>query len=262
MPKLTTNLLGVSILALIFAPAVDAQVLTAEDSGNSIHWAYSAFFGTGAYRVGDEQDIFVIRVPPKWQVRTSDDEKFGIDLEFPVTVGVHNFDFDDILDDFVPTDLQQISVVPTVKLDMPMGPRWTLRPLASLGWGTELSGGESAWIYNAGLRSRVSFAPGRFELGLLNGLEWYGYTPDKGKSNDLSRLMTGLEVDHPMGKLQLGGDPLWLKTHVIHYWYFDELDFFFSDRRSSSSHESSRLPSPSARKRKSAYGGLAWIESV
>ena len=223
-------MLGASAIALAFSPTLNAQMLTAENSGNAIHWAYAAFFGTGFYRIGDDQEIFVLSVRPGWELRSAEEHKIGIDLTVPVTVGIHNFDIDRILDDYIPSDLRQASVVPSVKLRIPMGPRWTLRPVAALGLGSELSGGESAWIYATGLRSRLAFSAGRFELNMLNGLEWFGYTPKNGRSDDLLQLQNGLEIDHPLGNPPKDKDQLWLRTHVIHNWYVETFNIFSPDK--------------------------------
>ncbi|MHC4625293.1 MAG: hypothetical protein ACYS4W_15470, partial [Planctomycetota bacterium] len=45
------------LLMTVISPSYGQQV-TAEDVENLYHWSYSAAFGTGAYRVGEER-VFV-----------------------------------------------------------------------------------------------------------------------------------------------------------------------------------------------------------
>jgi hypothetical protein len=105
--------------------------------------------------------------------------------------------------------------VPGVEADIPIGSRWSLRPFANVGWGTETgSDASSAWVYWTGVKSRLAF-PGRdgFEWALVNSLTYSGYTNDAHQSSRVLPLFTAFEFDRPIEK-KIGGDPVHLYWHV------------------------------------------------
>lgn len=215
----------------ILAPGLE-NTLWAQDNGdqnvNLNHWAYASAFGTGIYYLwGDEIKTYVIRIQPRVTKRIplkkyEDKRELLVEFIVPVTFGVRTFDFKDIIEGEFPTRLRQISVTPGVEIEIPVNRRWLLRPFGNFGWGTE-TGSEkiSAWIYWAGIKSRWAFQKGNFDFALLNGIASYGYIPSDGDSHGMSVLTTGLEVEHPLGNLSWHGDQLYLKTHLINYFYLN-----------------------------------------
>jgi hypothetical protein len=104
--------------------------------------------------------------------------------------------------------------------------RWALRPFAHYGWGKEMDGGESARIWFYGINSRYTFFDkGDLEIDLLNGLQWFAYSTNDNVSDRFSRLVTGVEGMYPLRCWSIYGYPLYLKPHIIHFWYFDDLGF-------------------------------------
>jgi hypothetical protein len=100
-----------------------------------------------------------------------------------------------------------------------------LKPYGHIGWGAELSGDDKAWIYYTGLNSRYALGPEDAEFGLLSGLQYYGYTPDKGAADRFFRFMAGVELDYRLDGVRARKKTLYLKPHVIYYHYFGDLDF-------------------------------------
>lgn len=202
-----------------------AQSLPAEVEGNSFHWAYAPAFGTGAYRVGDEEN-FVITLKPKIEVRSEEKHRIGINIRLPISVGLQTIDPDEFFSQDIPENITTGSFVPGVELNVPLNRRWKLRPYVHVGGGTSFSGDQSALIYYTGLDSRYTFEWGPADLGLINGLQWAGYTPNTGDSNWYGRFLFGLEADYPLGKNKFRGQQLLIRPHFLYYWYFNELDFY------------------------------------
>ena len=232
---LTCTLIGLHflILGFIALPPAHAQEEDLPYSFNSINWAYAAAFGTGVYRIRNDVDVFVLSMQPAWTKELFWKKHFGdrpmlLELRFPVTFGVHNYHIEGIVNEFLALKFRQVSFAPGVFLELPMSQRWALRPFAHLGWGTETSGDkDSAWIYWGGIKSRLKFPFIGLDFGLLNGITVYGFSPNKGPSQDFSEILTGLECDIPLGKLQWQDEPLYLKTHIINYYYLDNLNFIY-----------------------------------
>jgi hypothetical protein len=202
-----------------------AQSSPSEVEVNRFHWAYAPAFGTGAYRVGDEEN-FVITFKPKIKVRSEEKHRIGINLRLPISVGLQTIDPDEFFSQDIPENITTGSFVPGVELNVPIKKRWKLRPYAHVGGGTSFSLDQSALIYYAGLDSRYAFEWGPASLGLINGLQWAGYTPDTGDSNWYGRFLFGLEADYPLGKYQFKGQQLLMRPHFLYYWYFNDLDFY------------------------------------
>ncbi len=195
-----------------------------------VHWAYSAYFGTGWYRVRDGQDVFVLRSSPRWEL----DDLFGwappgeatLEFRLPVTLGLHRFDFDlpEIVD---PENFGTFSIVPGLELEIPVTARWALRPHAYLGVGTELDGPQTAWTYWTGIKSRYRLGEGEGGLALLGSLGYIGYTPNEGASSDAIPLMAGVQAGWELGPPSGGGAPYRVDGHAIYTAYLDNLKFIF-----------------------------------
>lgn len=151
-----------------------------------------------------------------------------LELRLPLAFGVHGYHLEGIVEEFLSLKFKQVSFAPGATLELPMSERWALRPYGHLGWGIETSGDrESALIYWAGLKSRLKFPFIGQSFGLLNGLSVYGYKSRFGVSQDFTELLTGLECDISLGKLRWQGERLFLKTHIVNYYYFDHLKFIY-----------------------------------
>ena len=218
-PTLSRSPLGRRLLCFSFFLAFRSAFAAGEPAA-PIPWAYSAYFGTGVYEVANGEKAYIFRVSPSWQWREAgvDDNgrrTIGWKFKFPVALGAHDLDANAIGATLSLDNVSTITVVPGVEIDIPIGSRWSLRPFASLGWGTETgSASSSAWVYWTGVKSRLAF-PGHdgFEWALVNSLTSSGYTNDAHQSNRVLPLFTAFEFDRPIEK-KIGGEPVHLYWHV------------------------------------------------
>ena len=228
--RILVRLLVVGLGAFSLAPSAHAQTPLLEP--NTVHWAYSAYFGTGWYKVRDERDVFVLRIAPQWAVReaglSEDGERsIGIDARLMITTGLDSFSLDDLPGAIRADNLASLSAMPGIDVTVPVNERWTLRPHASLGWGRILGESDSAWTYWAGLKSRYTFANGDLEWALINSVTYVGYTPSDGPSANFWPLMTGLEFDYPLAGRKIAGEQLVLSWHGLYTAFGKDLDLDF-----------------------------------
>ncbi len=212
-------------LALI-SPPIYAQAL----EGELIHWAYASFFGTGWYNIADGGEVYAFSVRPRWtwrepELHENGERTVGVEFRLPLTLGVHQFDLDNIPEILDLENVSTISVVPGVEIEIPINTRWTLKPLGYVGWGTEIDGDSSAWIYWGGIKSRVSFESGELEWALINSLLYVGYSADGPTSGKVNPFLTAFEFQRPLRNKRIGGDQVYLNWHVGYTQYFDDLDF-------------------------------------
>ncbi len=205
------------------------NVSAQQASTESVHWAYSSYFGTGWYQVGSDRDVFVIRMTPRWEFREPDfaadgTRSIGVEFTFPITAGLDRFSLDDIAGAVDPENLASVSVIPGVNITVPINDRWSLRPFASVGWGQLLNGGESAWTYWTGVKSEYRFGSGDFDWALVNAMTYVGYTPNEGPSEDFWPLMIGLTLDYPFGPRKTNGKQLYLSWHSTYTSFENDLD--------------------------------------
>jgi hypothetical protein len=223
-PTLAVLFLGLAISTQAVAQLKDIK----EEPAKQVHWAMGAFFGTGWYKVEENRSVFVFRIPPRQTVRESSiDEngkrKLGIELQYPLSIGLHQLDD---IPDFIDFDnYGTISFTPGVEVEIPVTRKWYLRPYIHLGYGVELNTSDSAWIYYGGLKSRYKLGSGRVDWSLLNGLYFAGYKPEFDKRGRYGSFMTGVEVNQPLKRFELGGDALFLNWHLTYTYLFDRLNF-------------------------------------
>ena len=195
----------------------------AADPPAPIPWAYSAYFGTGVYEIDNGETSYVFRTAPSWGIREASlDEQgnrtIGWRLRVPIAFGLHDFDTNALAATAKLDNVSTLTVVPGVEFDIPITKRWTLRPFGAFGYGAQLDGASSAWVYWAGLKSKFTFSADGFDWAIVNALTYSGYTDAKSASgvHTSSRvlpLLTALEFDRPIEK-KLSGEPVHL------YWTF------------------------------------------
>jgi hypothetical protein len=197
----------------------------AQDEANLFHWAYAPAFGTGAYRVGDEE-TFVLTFKPKIDLRKQRNHRIGVKLTLPLSLGLQTLNLNELISDDLPDQLTTVSFVPGVEFIVPVGQSWTVKPFGNVGYGTSYTLEQAAWIYFLGAKSRYVFNWGKAQMGFLNELLWAGYLPDPGEYDTFSRFMLGLEAQYPLGNAQFLNQQLFLEPHILYYRYLDDLDFF------------------------------------
>jgi len=204
------------------------QALQADgETPGGTHWAFSAFFGSGWYEISNSQSVFIVRAPLQYNWRESSwlegQRNLGIEYHFPVTLGLHNVDD---LGDFTELDnFGSIAFTPGIEVEIPVTEKWYLRPLIHVGWGTETNGGDSAWIYYGGIKSRFTPTVGNLDWSVLNALYYAGYNDDAGGNGSVSMAMAGAEFRHPLSPGFAGRDDLQLNWHLTYSWMFDEAQF-------------------------------------
>jgi hypothetical protein len=214
-------LIAIGLLAVWDAAA---QLRTVEDEGDLLNWYYAATYGTGVYKAGD-RTVAVLQIPLTHTLRATTDERYGLRIIAPVSFGFYDYSFEDVFDEGLPTRVGTVSAMPGIEMEMRVSRRWTLRPYIAAGIGLEVGGEESAWLYDAGLRSRFLIGEDRgVELSLLNRLSLAGYDPSGAPREPLSLFAIGLDVLVPTAT-ELAGRPIYLSFTPSYYYYFRKLRF-------------------------------------
>jgi len=195
-----------------------------------IHWAYASFFGTGWYKVSDTREAFVIRAAPRWTVGEAgfDEEgnrSFDYTFRVPVTLGLARFGFDDIPGIVDPDNVSTLSVGFSGDIDIPVTEKFSLRPIAEIGYGTELGEGRSAWTWRTEVRSRYMFEAGKLDWALLAGVGITGFEPNDGDSDNFSYVSLATEVSQPIRWMSTQDRQTMLYWHLGYMDFIDEIEF-------------------------------------
>lgn len=194
----------------------------------TFHWAYSAWFGTGRYSLDGINETLVIGFPPAWTWRESElsdtgERRIGYRFRAPVSIGTTEFSSFGDISDLSLDSISAVSVVPGVEVEIPMTPRWSLKPIGYLGYGAEMGGGDQAGIFRFGLRSQFGFQFSDTGMLLINAIERMGYSAEGDASDALNLLRTGLDFTRPLKNSRIQNVPVLLHWHVMYTSYIDTL---------------------------------------
>lgn len=215
------------LTGLLAAPVAQAQQVQprfVQDRGELVNWYYAATFGTGVYTSGD-RTVAVLQLPFSHTLREPGEDRWGLRLILPVSVGFYDYSFDDVLNQDLPRSLNTLSFVPGLELEKQITSRWRLKPYVSAGGGWELDGAEHAWIYDIGLRSRFLLGEDKgVEFTMVNRLSLAGYDANEGPRQPLSYFAIGLDITVPT-QVEFQGRNLVLGMTPAYYHYFRRLRY-------------------------------------
>lgn len=212
---------GLLILLLlqVFPQWGRAQETESDDRLRNVNYAFATQVGSGIYSVNG-QTIQIYRFEAVIRLLSTEGRSWGLRLRLPTTFGFYNFKFQDVLMSGLPDKLTTLALVPTLELDIPISERWWLGPEVGLGFGKDLSNGDSSVIYSLGVRSLAIFSWRQVDIRLGNRYVYAGYTD--GRLNfvdDFAILETGLDFRHPLG-LRIRGSHLDGSFFGVNYLYF------------------------------------------
>lgn len=217
-------LIGSLVLVAATATPAFGQARAVQDKQDLINWYYAATFGTGVYTAGD-RTVAVLQLPISYTLQPAVEDSYGLRLKIPITLGVYDYSFDSVFVGDLPGQLSTISVMPGLEWQVPLTRRWTVKPYFSGGVGQELSGNESALIYDFGVKSRFVIGEDKgVEFSLVNLLTAAGYRPRGGPTHPFGVLGVGLDMVIPTNKRLFGRDAL-IGFTPIYYNYFNTLSF-------------------------------------
>ena len=213
-----------ALLAAASALAQQVQPRYVQEREELANWYYAATFGTGVYTAGD-RTVAVLQLPLSYTLREPEEDRWGLRITLPVSVGFYDYQFDDILDEGLPNAFSTLSFVPGLEMEKQITARWRLKPYISAGAGWELDGAGYAWIYDVGLRSRFLIGEDQgVELALVNRLAVAGYDAHDGSRQPLGYLAIGLDIVVPT-PTEVLGRPIIFGITPAYYYYFRRIHY-------------------------------------
>ncbi|MBC8008412.1 MAG: hypothetical protein H7X76_10240 [Prolixibacteraceae bacterium] len=217
---------AIASLVVLASAQAQAQSLssTVRDPQELINWYYAATFGTGVYTSGD-RSVSVLQVPFSRALKTVDEDGTGLRFKISTTLGFYDYDIDSVFGGNIPDRISTLSVLSGLEWELPLNRHWTIRPYFDGGFGQELDGSESAWIYDFGVKSRFLIVRHtEVEFALVNSLTAAGYRPRGGPTQPFGYLATGLDITIPTER-RLFGRVVDIGFTPVYYYYFGRLNF-------------------------------------
>ncbi len=190
---------------LATVPALPAR---AERASDLINFAFAARLGSGIYQTSG-RTLWILRVPASVTVlRPSESRTFRANLLLPVTVGILDFEPEDILESGLPDRFDSVGLTPGVRFDVPAGPVWTLSPFAQGGPVRDFSTDSTAWVYSIGVTAEASIPKEAVEWIVRGEMAWSGMNPHgKALEETFGEWISGFEVWSPL-PARIGGAQL------------------------------------------------------
>lgn len=203
-----------------------AATATDVEPSDAIPWAFAPLLGTGRYEIADDTLVQSLGYAPRKRFRAAaldgaGGRRIGIELRVPLVVSTYRTDLAGLASLSL-DDVGTFAIVPGVEIDIPVGERFSVKPLAYAGYGREFHGGPSAAVYWAGIKARTAFARGELDIDLVTSLRYAGFNAGDGDSGDVVPLRAGVEITQPMPDRKLADEPLALYWHAAHTHYVDD----------------------------------------
>jgi hypothetical protein len=203
------------ILSLIGLTAILPHALGADGERDLINYAYLSDFGLGGFDV-EERQVRAFQIPFSYQLRPMQEDKWGIKLLFPVIIASAEADAIDADGIELPFDSKVTAVNPGVELQIPLSPKWALKPFGSEGRG--------ALMGSLGLKSRYLIPWKKFQFAFGSGVFYNAYKPKDEDRKDFASVGVGWDTIYPLW-FTLGGKKTNIGGYFAYYYYFDDLEF-------------------------------------
>jgi hypothetical protein len=159
---------GIAILLI----GASTAALAADEP--SLSFAFASQAGSGIYSV-EGRVVQIYQIPVEFTIKPlEDDRTWGVDFTLPFTLGFYDYEAADILDGEFPTHVGTASLLPGVEFNVRAMKNWILSPHVDLGATKDFSGDNLVWIYDAGVRSVVSFPVSTWDGRAGQQLLWAG----------------------------------------------------------------------------------------
>ena len=195
----------------------------------SVHWAYASYFGTGWYKISDQQSAFIANFAPRWASRDTGwskvaDREAVLTVRIPVTVGVAQLDFEDVPGILDPENFSTVSAGIRADIDMPVTARFSVRPNIQLNYGTVIGESDHAWTYRGDIRGRYTFEAGNLDWALIGAAGFVGYDANRGTDDSFTYAAFGAEFAYPVSWFSTAESQTLLYWHVLYTDFLNRVE--------------------------------------
>jgi hypothetical protein len=193
-----------SVLAVLSCALWHGDVATAQEVPEpAVHWAYASYFGTGWYKISDQQSAFIANFAPiltsgKTRWFGGRDGEAVYSMRVPVTVGLARLDFEDVPGILDLENFTTVSAGLRADVDVPVTERFSWRPSLQLSYGTVIGESEYAWTYRGDVRARYMPGSGDLDWALIGAVGLVGYDANRSTDDSFTYAAFGTEFAYPL----------------------------------------------------------------
>jgi hypothetical protein len=169
---------------------------------------------------GSNTEVRDLRVRFHIPIVPLENRSWGLRLRVTLYAGIYDvalfdeFDFDDI-------SFQSLGATPGVELLLPVGPRWTLKPFADIGYARDFENELDLLLWSVGMRTLGCYEVGQFDLSVGTKVQWFSvHTSNLDLEDRLGELMLGFDATRPV-PLHLGKHQAELSGYYIYRYFYD-----------------------------------------
>lgn len=212
-----------AIAALSISSPASAQDTLRASEEQLVNYAFATRLGSGVYSISG-RTLQIYRLPFDYTLTEPQENRLGIRLTLPLTIGLVDFKPQDVFDSGLPENLDTLSFVPGIEIDVELSPRWHLLPFAQTGRAWERAGGNDATVYSFGVHAAATIDYESFDLRFDVGGSYAAVDPDEAlNSDDMVLIEAGIEGRRPLG-LKLTGHPLDWGAYLLADFFADQAE--------------------------------------
>jgi hypothetical protein len=183
------------------------------------NFAFAHRLGTGIYEISG-RTVQVYSLPFERRLRERDDERAGLVLTLPVTLGFFDFKVQDILESGLPSDLSTLSFVPGLRWEIGIGEHWEVQPFVEAGVARDRSNSLQASVATLGATADRRSESRHGALRWHHSLAYAHSRIDGAGSDDFALLVSGIELTRPLDT-RIGDVALDFAPYAALRWYPD-----------------------------------------
>lgn len=199
-------------LLIVLLAAAPGLPVRAERASDLVNFAFASRLGSGIYATSGST-LWILRVPASATIiRPQETRTYRASLLLPLTVGILDFEPEDILESGLPDRFDSLGFTPGVRFDVPVGPVWMVSPFAQGGPVRDFSTDSTSWVYSIGLTAEARIPKKAVEWIVRGELAWSGMNPHgEALEETFGEWISGFEVWSPLparigdAQLVLGG---------------------------------------------------------
>ena len=181
------------------------------------NFAFASQLGAGVYSV-DGRSVQIYRLPFDWELNPPTQDRVGLDITLPVTLGFYGYHIEDVVTEGLPKSVDTYSFLPGLEVSRVFGAQWRLATFGEVGMATVHAGSSRSLIYATGLRARYDFRIGEFYTRYATELLYAGSQVPEQVKDTMTRLSNGIDAlrHTPMS---MRGETVDFGPYVLSEWY-------------------------------------------
>jgi hypothetical protein len=198
-------------------PAATAAESLRQTQEPIANFAFASQLGAGVYAV-DGRAVQIYRLPFHWELRPPTQERVGLDITLPLTLGFSGYQVQDVVTEGLPKSIDTYSFLPGLEVSRMYGTQWRLAAFGEVGMATVHTSSSTSLIYSTGVRARYDFRVGEFHTRYATELLYAGsQVPDQVKDT-MTRLSNGIDALRHT-KMSMRGETVDYGPYILNQWY-------------------------------------------